>query len=806
MVQFQAAVLEDKRMIDLETNIHVITNLKALKTKYCLYQIKGLSKEHEEFEQNRQALIKKFRFEYRAPAAIIMNKGESYLALPDGTPEPPSYVQLVRVTARFEKIPETLMLDYEHPTPEMSPLRIEFLQFAVQGALFKNSQFWQPRAGDPFFERDGIDVGGIIVYRGYAVRVVALHSGNLGLCVDIQHKYVAKNPLPADLTPKRFQLYKSNRAIYHFGNRWYEIKLHDHTRLSITEQMIPDNGKDISLLQYLMEHVNKPLPREIVNLPPDSPAVTYMSGRNEIMNAAATLCYPVFDTSDQRLKSAHRQTILKPHIRRRNIAAFVKDHLASIRLSDTVVTANKDPIKIKKQIFLPPDLAFGNGTMISARGTPGATFVPIDQLGKYRRDLLFDPKVGPHATKPLDQQYLLLPQSVADTHGPAFLADLCRTMNNLYPQEVPYAPIIITYNDLVPKRYGEQGRSILASVNQYNPTPGFGIAMIHDTIDRHDRAHDQLAAMVMRKLRDQDLYVSVIHTVVTTEAYHLAPGASDYEPVPEKRGKLNGYLRNIAITKILLTNERWPFVLVTPLHSDITIAIDVLYHTASFTLIGKNGPDIRTVTRNSNQKERLSKAQVRQVLVEMLRQEAKSGRICDVKQIVIQRDGRLFAPERDGIKEAIAALKAERALSQDCNLNLMEIPESSAAPFRLFGIHTRLDGPERTYNPPIGSYFIMNEHDAYLCSTGQEYRHPGTTKPLHIRYLEGTMPFADLLEDVYSLTNLTWTRPEDCTREPITIKLGDIRLREHAGNYDPDALTYEQEPTEESEDKEVEAG
>ena len=36
--------------------------------------------------------------------------------------------------------------------------------------------------------------------------------------------------------------------------------------------------------------------------------------------------------------------------------------------------------------------------------------------------------------------------------------------------------------------------------------------------------------------------------------------------------------------------------------------------------------------------------------------------------------------------------------------------------------------------------------------------------------------------------------------------LPNIRLREHAGNYDLDALTYEEEPTEESGDKEVEAG
>jgi hypothetical protein len=43
---------------------------------------------------------------------------------------------------------------------------------------------------------------------------------------------------------------------------------------------------------------------------------------------------------------------------------------------------------------------------------------------------------------------------------------------------------------------------------------------------------------------------------------------------------------------------------------------------------------------------------------------------------------------------------------------------------------------------------------------------------------------------VYALTVLAWTRPEDCTRDPITIKLNDRRLGEDAGDYDGDALSF----------------
>src|SRR6516162_997920 len=60
---------------------------------------------------------------------------------------------------------------------------------------------------------------------------------------------------------------------------------------------------------------------------------------------------------------------------------------------------------------------------------------------------------------------------------------------------------------------------------------------------------------------------------------------------PEKRQKsldsnsygsgMNGYLQNVALNKILLTNNFWPFVLATPLHADLTIGIDVKNQTAA---------------------------------------------------------------------------------------------------------------------------------------------------------------------------------------------------------------------------------
>ncbi len=781
-------------MSGIETNVFPITNLRDLRSRYRLYRIRGLSADHEEYDPNIQTLIRKLSFALRSPVAAIQRDGAPHLALHEDAPDPPSPYPLIRATAVFERTDELLTLDYEHPTPETDALRARFLQFAIEGALFNNRHFWQPKAGNPFFDRTPLlEKDGVCVYRGYAVRIVGMEGGGLGVCVDVQHKYVSRSPLPADLKREDFCQYKNGRCVYHYGQNWYEVRLHDHTGLSVSEQLLSSgDGPVVSLLQYIMDHAPKPLSREVTDLPATSPAVKYVTGREEVRYAAAALCYPVFDTSDARIRRMHRETILPPPTRRQHIHAFVRAHLARVRLRGMTVAVSSVPLTAPKRVFLPPDLAFGHGTIYSVRNTSGATYVSLDRLGPTRLNALFTRDVGPFASKPLDRQYLILPKSVWESHGPAFLRDLQRVMNDLYPQEFPYSPTPIVYEDHYPKTYTAQGRAILAAVDAQRLEPGYGIVMIHETVDRKNREHDQLAAMVMRELRDRELFVSVIHTTVSTESYALppiAPPGTDYQPVRGKQGKLNGYLRNVAITKILLTNERWPFVLATPLHADMTIAVDVQLNTACFAFFGKSGSDIRTVQKTSTQKERLSKAQVRQTILEVLRQEVGLGRK-EIRSLVIQRDGRLYATEIAGIREAVRILVAEGDLPTNVSLNFVEIPKRSAAPVRLFELSPRPGGREVADNPQVGSYYVAGAQDGYICTTGREFSHPGTANPLHVRDVDGTMRIEHILEDIYALACLAWTRPEDCSRNPISLKLADIRLREHAGGYDEDALEY----------------
>jgi len=149
---------------------------------------------------------------------------------------------------------------------------------------------------------------------------------------------------------------------------------------------------------------------------------------------------------------------------------------------------------------------------------------------------------------------------------------------------------------------------------------------------------------------------------------------------------------------------------------------------------------------------------------------------------------RLYDCELEGIKQAITTLKIQGILSEDVTLTILEISKSAPAILRLFDIVGQEN--QSVNNPKIGFYHIIN-NDGYLCSTGRPFSRQGTVKPLHIRYVEGEIPFEFCLEDIFYLAALTWTKPDDCSRYPITTKLNDRRLSEDASEYDEDALRFD---------------
>jgi hypothetical protein len=782
-------------MSALETNIFPIANLSELTASYRLYRIRGLRPDQPECYQNRQALLRRLSYQLQSPVTVIDREGVPHVAIREDAAEPPSRVPLVRTTAYLERVKGKFRLDFAARSPESDVICLRFLNFMIQPPLYGDRRLWQPASGQPFYRKEPCrKQRGVCQYRGFAVRAVVTPEGGVGLCVDVKHAYASETPLSVRLARREFRRWQGSQCIYHLGHQWYKIRVDDLSDLNVCEELIDRDGCRVSLLEWLADACTKPLPPDLARLPHDAAVVHYRNNRGETRAAPAGLCYPVLATDEPRAQSLQRQTILPPHERRALIHVFVRDHLQNLRFGDVRLRLGQRPVSVRPRMFSVPDLLFGNRRVLSVRGTDGADQVGLDQLGRARLALLRDRNVGFFGQAPLERQFLILPQTVADSWGQAFRRDLARAVDEFFPQETGYSPVLVTYNDRVPRTAVRQGQEILRALEPHRGTPGYALVMIHQANDRRPRGEDQLAALVLRELRRDpfDLPAAVIHSTMGQEAYeHIAQGAGRprYQARSDCRGRLGGYLRNVALNKVLLTNERWPFVLATPQHADLVVGIDVKHHTAGFTIVGKHGGQVRTLCRRSRQREMLLADQVTTYLLELIRVEAAA---CNelIRTVVVHRDGRLWPSEREGIHRALERLRAEGVIASDATVTMLEISKSSPVSLRLFDVDDPTAPQPRVLNPQVGAYLLGNDADAYLCATGRAFPRPGTVNPLHVRHAEGPLSLVRCLEDVYALTTLAWTRPEDCTRDPITIKLNDRRLGEDAGEYDADALSF----------------
>ena len=779
-------------MITLHTNIFEIENLAELTSSYQLYRIKGLRPDQAQYHQNRQTLIRQLSFLLRAPVTVIVRDGQPYLVTKADAPPPPERYDLVRTPIRLELMPGEFALDYRKRSPENDIIALRFLQSLVQAPLLNNLKLWQPKAGAPFYEKQPEhETKRVALYRGFLVRATLTPGGGMGFFVDLRHRYVARRPLPARLNAMEFRdRYKANNFVYHYGYRWYDIQLTGLSDFNVQDYpLYDDDGQEVSLIKRVQTQCAKPLPMEIAQMSKDAAVVHYFTAIGEDRAAPAPLCYQVLDTQHAWVKSEHGRCIPGPHIRLGMIEEFVCTYMQKLRFGKTQLKLAAAPLETANEQFQLPDYEFGGGRILSVRGTRGATQTTLREVGNARAALLVDRGAGFFRQRSLDRQYFFMPQSVFDSWGPRFLEDLRQRVNRLYRQQHHYDPKVIPYDDRAGHTFVDQATALLEAAENAGGKEGFAVVMIHRPSDQRVRKHDQLAAAATRKLRDIGIYAAVMHTDFGEQSYVQMVGEEpgEYVPRSDTRGGLPGYLQAVAVNKVLLTSERWPFVLATPLAADIILGVDVKDNWAGFTVVANGGREIWTRCYQSRQKEKLLSDQFREYMLECIRRVAKeSTRV--IRTITIHRDGMLFDSERAGAEQALEILRKEDGIAADMSLTCLEIPKESAATLRLFEKEQRVHDRPRVENPILGTYYLADDSNGYVCTTGWPFLRGGTAKPLYVRKVFGPLPMKECLQDVFYLSALTWTRPDDCARDPITVKLNDRRLAEDASDFDADVL------------------
>lgn len=788
-------------MVHLETNIYLIDNLADLNCKYKVYRVKGLAPESEDFHRNTQFLIDKLSRGTKSPCALFRATEGVFIAQPEGYPDLPATYELIRAKVIIEKQSDLRELNFNSLDSQTSKIALRFLKFAIDGCLHANPALWLPHSGASFFNKEAdpeFNSNAVDLYRGFAIRLISLDDGKIGICVDTRNKYVSKIPLPTKFpTADEFRKkYKGLNCLYEYGNIWYEIRIEALSDLTVSEVSHPEGG---TLYDDVHRKAGKVKSPNLLALPQDCSVLIYYTSRGEQRNVPSGLCRPTFNTEHPDIRDLHQRTLKPPIERRKEIQIVVDRYLGDLRLGNTKIVLSQKPSVMDTRVFKVPELEFGNKKILSLQNNGHVQSIPFSDFGKKKREFMYSQDAGLFVRKPFDRQYIILPKSIHESFGKLFIEDIKREIGILNPtgKNLPYELIEIPYNDSIQKSVHNLAQEILKAVDEYKPAEGFGIVMIPTLSLRTSRKEDQLANFVMRKLRERNLYVSVIHDSTVKRTFEkdgsqeVSGAGWRHTSSHDQLRVYRGYVKNVVLNKILLLNSYWPFVLKTALNADLTIGIDVKNNTAGFTLVYKSGGEIRFFSSESDQREQLSKGHIRTRIIEILREERELLLSKNVKNIVIQRQGRLFNSEKDGIVEALKIAAQEQLISSEYACTFVDIRKTAGLPFRLFEVVSNVGTQgEFIRNPKIGSYVTMASMEGFICNTGYPFQRRGTVRPLHVIKIEGNMPIESILQDVFYLSNLTWTKVDDCSRDPLTVKMNDIRLREIAGEYSQEALDF----------------
>jgi len=777
-------------------NLFEITNQADLSVGYRLLAIQGVPA-GDEYAKNINRLAKMVAYEIRRPVALVRRGDAQYLALPTDAPLPTCEQRLMPHIATLVPEQHEQLLHLGRLDSSSAPIALAFLQSALRTPLWDDQDLWG--RGRLYYSKAALNAGDpgaqIDAYPGFVWNVV-LDNGRLYVAVDCTIRYADRLWLTERIHGTDPQAYMRRRCLYHYGHQWYIVQLWGLPRLSITEyRFVPDGGdRVVDVLTYTQERWRHAAPPWVRDLDPDGPAIVYRSpGSEQQRHGALALCKLALSTADVQAAALHRLAILDPGERFPRIIRVVQRHFQHARLGTQAVHVATEPLEVERRVFAVPAQRFGHDQVLAvspALPAEGTTVVRLDQLGAQRLHFLMSPDAGPLHTSPFARQYLLLPQSLPRTINEDFEGRFLQEMRVLSGQQ-DYTAGRILYDDRGATSLYNQVVAITEALATNNIKQGYALLVLPTTA--HRDLHNYIKRELWATLQFQCATAGKIQS-----HYHRRAGEPSFGVAPGKEGKLASYVQNCALG-MLVTNRKWPWALATPLHYDVSIGIDVLNRMAGVTFVYNHGQDIMFRHYKCKQAERLTAAQMRQILVRDLGHDLRALGIRP-QSIVIHRDGRSFASESTGVQMARRELIGDGLLVPDTLVGIVDVRKATAD-------HTRLgEGAsfETLHNPTVGSYRVRGPKEGIICTTGLPFRFPGTARPLAAVIAEGALDIAWVLEDLFALSQLIFAAPRGCARLPVTIKLDDDFLEPIAGEADEEAALYEESEVETLHDDEDE--
>jgi len=252
--------------------------------------------------------------------------------------------------------------------------------------------------------------------------------------------------------------------------------------------------------------------------------------------------------------------------------------------------------------------------------------------------------------------------------------------------------------------------------------------------------------------------------------------------------KFKPYLAN-TIFELLIINRKWPYALADNLHHDLYIGIDAHDFYAGFVFFFKNGEkivfDLEKVAKNTGtfRNEKINHKVIEEKIFQVLSRHLKTTGD-KPRSIVILRDGVSFGEEDRALSNALKRLEQEGLIDTlHVSTGVIDVAKSSALPLRAASF---LGNTNSLVNPVCGTHLYADTEkmNAFIFNTGAPYQVDGSSNPIQVTHSSGNIDFSLALEDIFRLTQITFSSPDRPTSLPLPLKLIDTLIRDVAHEND----------------------
>ena len=696
------------------------SDLNAIEHKAFLLKIEGIPQGTERYKKSHY-VARKFSEKIQCPVDVVYDKENDYLVSFENIDN-----ELIIENFTIKPVKQVNMKDY--------PRQLEkFLYQEAQKQLWKKD-LWNNNYNSFFSYKPALKDDKFIVYRGVWFRFDIIDNKIL-LTIDPISRMTYSATLADyiktetdDLAKKIGCYFVLDHGIKKSICRLTKID----TNNTISSPTFPDNGKTISVIDFIREHRAEQLSRIDESEP--TIQIQYGDKDSRIYHTAPSLLQEVLATKDVS-KIASKQYFLSPNERWKLAKEFFS-YLKKLRLSTLTINFSKDNTLFNNKIcqFQPPTFIFGINQKISPK---------VNELKKFKEINLKE--FGPEAVVPIYKKIpIIIPKQVPDYFAYTLYNDFKAQIKKYFRVNFPEKTTIWKYDS--------------------NPL---------DIVDNLQNFKNDIAGLIVLLHTDDEnsyfdfkgMFENIPSQMITFRLANLR------HTLPKH--KMGLYWSKIFIASVGLMAKLGcrPWILDESLNFDFNIGIDVGGRTGKAVcysyLFDKSGRSLGIGKHASQKKESIEQSDMENAILSIL----KRSKSDNINSIAIYRDGFLAKSELEGIRNACSKLKSENIMNDDSIVIGINVKKS--VPYRFF----QKDG-ERMFDGNIGNYLILDHNHGIISTTGYPLIHQGMGRPLLIEKIPiiGDMSMEKILQDTYFLSHLNWGSVSLGMKLPATIKYAEDQI------------------------------